>query len=80
MAGFSSLSEDGFRFDGRRPSELRQIHCKMGVYKQADGSAYIEQGNTKVLATVYGPHEVRYKRRICSEVSVNSPENLWSQS
>jgi len=58
MAGLILLSEDGFRFDGRRPNELRQIHCKMGVYKQADGSAYIEQGNTKVLATVYGPHEV----------------------
>jgi len=57
MAGLI-LSEDGFRFDGRRPNELRQIQCKMGVYKQADGSAYIEQGNTKVLATVYGPHEV----------------------
>jgi len=58
MAGLILISEDGFRFDGRRPNELRQIHCKMGVYKQADGSAYIEQGNTKVLATVYGPHEV----------------------
>ena len=31
----------------------------MGVFTQADGSAYIEQGNTKVLAAVYGPHEVK---------------------
>jgi exosome complex component RRP41 len=29
----------------------------MGVFAQADGSAYIEQGNTKALAVVYGPHE-----------------------
>ena len=31
----------------------------MGVLTQADGSAKLEQGNTKVLATVYGPHDVR---------------------
>ncbi len=52
------LSDQGFRVDGRRPHELRKIQCRMGVFRQADGSAYIEQGNTKALATVYGPHEV----------------------
>ncbi|KAB0396461.1 hypothetical protein E2I00_012105, partial [Balaenoptera physalus] len=31
--------------------------ARMGVFAQADGSAYIEQGNTKALAVVYGPHE-----------------------
>ena len=36
----------------------------MGVFKQADGSAYIEMGNTKALATVYGPHEVTSKSKI----------------
>lgn len=36
----------------------------MGVFKQADGSAYIEMGNTKALATVYGPHEVTTKSKI----------------
>lgn len=58
MAGMDLVSDEGFRIDGRRPNELRRIQCKMGVYSQADGSAYIEQGNTKVLATIYGPHEV----------------------
>lgn len=58
MSGLELLSDQGFRLDGRRPHELRKIQCKMGVFKQADGSAYIEQGNTKALATVYGPHEV----------------------
>ena len=52
------LSDEGFRIDGRRPNELRRIQCRMGVFEQADGSAYIEHGNTKVLAAVYGPHEV----------------------
>lgn len=51
------LSDQNYRIDGRKPSELRRIRCKLGVFQQADGSAYIEQGNTKVLAAVYGPHE-----------------------
>merc|ERR1711972_549269 len=48
--------------DGRKASELRRIRCRMGVYGQADGSAYLEQGNTKVLAAVYGPHDMRESR------------------
>ncbi|XP_039283150.1 exosome complex component RRP41 [Nilaparvata lugens] len=53
------LSDQGLRLDGRRPEELREIRCKLGVFEQPDGSAYLEQGNTKVLAAVYGPHQVR---------------------
>lgn len=48
----------GLRIDGRRANELRRVNCKTGILAQADGSAYIEQGNTKCLATVYGPREV----------------------
>ncbi|XP_072269365.1 exosome complex component RRP41 [Pyxicephalus adspersus] len=62
MAGLELLSDEGFRQDGRKPGELRKIQCRMGVFAQADGSAYIEQGNTKALAVVYGPHEVRGSR------------------
>lgn len=51
--------QNGLRSDGRRALELRQIRVRMGVFGQADGSAYIEHGNTKVLATVYGPHQPR---------------------
>ncbi|XP_046681456.1 exosome complex component RRP41 [Homalodisca vitripennis] len=53
------LSDQGLRLDGRRANELRKIRCKLGVFEQPDGSAYLEQGNTKVLAAVYGPHQVR---------------------
>ena len=63
-AGLEILSPEGLRLDGRRPHELRKIICRMGVFKQADGSAYIEMGNTKALATVYGPHEVTNKAKI----------------
>jgi exosome complex component RRP41 len=53
------LNEQGLRSDGRRPNEIRKLNCKLGVFEQADGSAYIEMGNTKVLAAVYGPHDTR---------------------
>ena len=53
------ISDQNLRLDGRRASELRQIRCKLGVFSQPDGSAYIEMGNTKVLAAVYGPHQVK---------------------
>ncbi|XP_078541638.1 exosome complex component RRP41 [Lissotriton helveticus] len=62
MAGMELLSDQGYRVDGRKPGELRKIQARMGVFAQADGSAYIEQGNTKALAVVYGPHEVRGSR------------------
>jgi exosome complex component RRP41 len=63
MASFSSkmefISPEGLRVDGRRPNELRRINCRIGVLKRAHGSAYYEQGNTKVLASVFGPMEAR---------------------
>ena len=44
MAGnFELLSDQGLRSDGRRHGELRRIRCRLGVFGQADGSAYLEQ-------------------------------------
>ena len=54
MAALELLADFGLRLDGRKCDELRQINCKLGVYGQADGSSYLEQGNTKILAAVYG--------------------------
>ncbi|TRY94277.1 hypothetical protein DNTS_007119 [Danionella cerebrum] len=62
MAGLELLSEQGYRLDGRKAGELRKLQARMSVFAQADGSAYLEQGNTKVLAVVYGPHETRGSR------------------
>ncbi|XP_015521248.2 exosome complex component RRP41 [Neodiprion pinetum] len=59
MSGQDLVSDQGLRVDGRRANELRQIRVRMGVFGQSDGSAYLEQGNTKVLAAVYGPHQPR---------------------
>ncbi|KAH8353558.1 hypothetical protein KR084_011806 [Drosophila pseudotakahashii] len=72
MAGnFELLSEQGLRLDGRRPHELRHIKCKLGVFEQPDGSAYMEQGNTKVLAAVYGPHQAKGKKTESNDVIIN---------
>ncbi|MEM0498707.1 MAG: exosome complex exonuclease Rrp41, partial [Methanothrix sp.] len=50
--------KDGIRLDGRRFDELRPIKMEVGVLKRADGSCYIEMGDNKVIAAVYGPREV----------------------
>jgi len=49
---------DGKRLDGRLPDELRPLKIQAGVLKRADGSAYVELGENKVLAAVYGPREM----------------------
>ena len=42
------VNPEGLRQDGRRPKELRQLSCQLGVLAKADGSAMFEMGNTKV--------------------------------
>ena len=51
------LLKDGKRLDGRAFNELRPIKIEAGILKNADGSAYLEWGNNKVLAAIYGPKE-----------------------
>lgn len=46
------------RFDGRADDELRPMEAKVGVVKNADGSASFKVGNTWAIAAVYGPREV----------------------
>jgi exosome complex component RRP41 len=52
------LIVDGRRLDGRLPEEMRPLKIQAGVLKRADGSAYVELGDNKVLAAVYGPREM----------------------
>jgi exosome complex component RRP41 len=56
------LINDGTRYDGRKFDELREIKMSVGVLKNVQGSAYVEWGNNKVLAGVYGPREMHPKR------------------
>ena len=45
------------RHDGRLPEQLRPIRMEVGVLSNADGSALVEYGGTRVIAAVYGPRE-----------------------
>ena len=51
------IDDRGIRTDGRTPDELREIKIQIGVVKNADGSAFIEFGNNKIIVAVYGPRE-----------------------
>lgn len=51
------LFENGKRLDGRKPDEMRKIKIEAGVLHRAEGSCYLEWGDNKVLAAVYGPRE-----------------------
>lgn len=56
------IDENGIRLDGRRVDEIRPMTVEMGVLTRADGSCYLEWGNNKVLAAVYGPRELHPRR------------------
>ena len=57
-ASLTHCPAEGLRQDGRRAGELRRLRCRLGVLGDADGSALLDSGATKVLAAVYGPREV----------------------
>lgn len=50
----------GLRLDGRRAHELRSVNAAMGVIsgRLSEGSSSFEIGNTRVMATVFGPREI----------------------
>jgi exosome complex component RRP41 len=61
MSKIEFISPEGLRVDGRRPQEVRKINFRLNLFSRADGSAYYEQGNTRVLAAVYGPRQVTHR-------------------
>lgn len=64
------IGENGLRHDHRRPDELRPIKMEVGVLKNADGSALVEFGSTKVIAAVYGPREPPAKYMLSPEKAI----------
>ncbi|CAG9325987.1 unnamed protein product [Blepharisma stoltei] len=52
----------GFRQDGRRPGELRQIKIKLGVVDNSSGSALFQIGHTSVLAFIHGPKQTKHEK------------------
>ncbi|MCE7742522.1 MAG: exosome complex exonuclease Rrp41, partial [Candidatus Heimdallarchaeota archaeon] len=57
------IDEKGKRLDGRIKKELRPTEIKIGVVKNADGSAEIRMGKNIIIAAVYGPRELHPKHR-----------------
>lgn len=58
-SGGDFISVAGLRIDGRRSEEVRRVRTRFGLFSRVDGSSYYEQGNTKIVAVVYGPRELR---------------------
>jgi len=52
------LIVDGKRINGRAFDQIRDAKIVAGVLGRADGSAYVELGNNKIYAAVYGPRQV----------------------
>ena len=47
------------RSEGREDGDHRKIFLSTGIITKAKGSAYIEQGGTKIVVGVFGPKEVQ---------------------
>ncbi|QKQ98291.1 exosome complex exonuclease Rrp41 [Candidatus Nanohaloarchaea archaeon] len=55
------FDEEGKRVDGREKDEYRETTMEIGVLDEADGSAMVEVGNTRVVASVFGPQDLHPK-------------------
>lgn len=55
----SAYSLGGYRPDGRKKYDLRRFHAQISTQAAADGSSYLELGNTMIICTVNGPAEGR---------------------
>ncbi|KAH7912011.1 exoribonuclease, exosome component 4 [Hygrophoropsis aurantiaca] len=55
------LNDGGFRSDGRRQFELRDISIDFSLQGTADGSVTIHHGLTQVLVSVFGPREAKLR-------------------
>lgn len=61
------IDEKGIRLDGRKADELRPVSIKIGVIKNANGSAEIRMGKNIIVAAVYGPRELHPKHRALAD-------------
>ncbi|XP_057536615.1 exosome complex exonuclease RRP46 homolog isoform X1 [Amaranthus tricolor] len=62
------------REDGRTPTMLKPLSCSRNVLNRAHGSASWSQGDTKVLAAVYGPKAGTKKNENPEKASI---EVIW---
>ncbi|KAG5092607.1 hypothetical protein JHK82_051385 [Glycine max] len=62
------------RPDGRTPNQLRPLACSCSILHRSHGSASWAQGETKVLAAVYGPKAGTKKNENPEKASI---EVIW---
>ncbi|KAI7872496.1 ribosomal protein S5 domain 2-type protein [Spinellus fusiger] len=53
------LIHNSKRKDQRGLDDIRPMYLRTGLVTQANGSAYIEVGNTKAVCAVYGPRQLK---------------------
>ena len=71
------LNDGGYRSDGRRQHELRDITIDLSVQGQADGSATLTQGLTKVVVSVFGPREPKLRSQsLHNRANINVDVNI----
>lgn len=56
------MTNQFIRKDGRKYNTIRNMKMEIGVLNNADGSAYVECGDNKILVGVYGPKELHSKK------------------
>lgn len=71
------LNDGGYRSDGRRQFELREVTIDLAQQGQADGSAVITHGLTQVLVSVFGPREAKMRSQtIHDRANINVDVNV----
>lgn len=63
------------RVDGRRWNDLRRQHASIRTQAAADGSSYLEMGNTKIMCIVTGPSESARRAAQSTSASIASSPN-----
>ncbi|KIY44078.1 ribosomal protein S5 domain 2-like protein [Fistulina hepatica ATCC 64428] len=61
MSRIEILNSDGYRSDGRKQYELRDVSLNFLTLSSADGSAEVAHGLTRVTASIFGPREAKQR-------------------
>eukprot|EP00882_Tetradesmus_deserticola_P028791 GHRQ01032083.1.p2 GENE.GHRQ01032083.1~~GHRQ01032083.1.p2 ORF type:complete len:136 (+),score=12.04 GHRQ01032083.1:741-1148(+) len=69
---------DGTRLDERGYEDFRSVFIDTKVISRAAGSAYVELGDTKVMAAVYGPRQSERKFGFSDRGRLNCELNYTS--
>ena len=68
------LNDGGYRSDGRRQYELRDLSIDLSQQGTADGCCTIRHGLTEVLVTVFGPREAKMRSQTMHDRAVINVE------